>query len=331
MTTELSKIDLNLLVLFEVVCSTGAIGAAAERLHMTQPAMSMGLKRLRELVDDPLFVRAGRGVEPTVKASQLIGPVREALGIINRQLAGGEAFDLAGLKRHFRIVVADSMEPVVMPPILRRIAVEAPEITIESVAGTREFGAELKSGQLDMACFGYLIDGADIKSVAVDLYDLVAIVRRDHPRARRGLDIEGYRKLRHVVLNRELQIVANVVKDMVAADVTRRVPYVVGKLWSVPAIVEATDMAAMLPRRFATYAAARFDIEIHEAPMPLPRQHVYLMWHERHEDDPGHRWLREAIVEVARAPMPEIAPRAAATTAVGRSARGKARSGAGGT
>ena len=310
MATELNKIDLNLLVLFEAVYSTGAIGAAAERLHITQPAVSMGLKRLRELTDDPLFARTGRGIEPTAKATQLIGPVREALGIIGRQLGTGGAIDLSTYKRHFRIVMVDPMEPVVMPPILRLIATDAPGVSIEAVVGTRDFGAELKGGQLDMACFGYLVDGPDIKSVAIDLYDLVVVARRGHPGIVGKLDVETYRTLPHIVLNRELQTVANVVKDIVASAITRHAPYRVSKLWSKPAIVESTDLIGLLPRRFAEHAAARYAIDIHEMPVPMPRQHVYLMWHERNDDDPGHRWLREAIVEAAKIP-PTVAEPAA--------------------
>ncbi len=328
-TTELSKIDLNLLVLFEAVYSTGAIGAAAERLHITQPAVSMGLKRLRELTDDPLFARTGRGIAPTAKANQLIGPVREALGIIGRQLGTGGAVDLATWKRHFRIVMVDPMEPIVMPPILRRITTDAPGISIESVVGTRDFGAELKGGQLDMACFGYLIDGPEIRSVAIDQYDLVIVARRGHPGIPGKLDAATYRMLWHITLNRELQAVANVVKDMVANAVTRHAPYRVSKLWSKPAIIESTDLIGLLPRRFAEHAAARYAIDIHEVPVPMPAQHIYLMWHERNDDDPGHRWLREAIIQAAKVPPAAAAPankppvkaRAKATSAAPRRRR----------
>lgn len=300
---DLKKVDLNLLVLFEAVYSTGAIGRAAERLHITQPAVSNGLKRLREIMDDPLFARAGRGITPTAKATQLIGPVREALGIISRQLSTGETIDLATYTRHFRIVTVDALEPIIIPPILRQLGHTAPGITIESVVGTRDFGEQLHTGTLDLACFAYLIDAPDIRAEPIIPFDLVVIARRGHPALRKGLTLDLYRSLSHVGLTRELRALTHAEKDFVNQRVQRRMPYMMGKMWSSPAIVENTDFIGTLPRRFAEFVAQRYAIEIHESPLPFVDQHLYMMWHKRNDDDAGHRWLRESLLEAAKAPL----------------------------
>jgi len=299
---DLKKIDLNLLVLFEAIYSTGAIGKAAERLHITQPAVSNGLKRLRELMDDPLFARIGRGITPTAKATQLIGPVREALGIISRQLSTGEAIDLATYKRHFRIVIVDALEPIIMPPILRQLGHQAPGITIEAVVGTRAFGDQLHAGTLDLAAFAYLIDAPEIRAEPIMPFDLVVISRRDHPALRKGLTLDLYRTLGHVGLTRELRALTHAEKDFVNQRVQRPMPYMMGKMWSSPAMIENTDFIGTLPRRFAEFVAQRYAIDIHEPPLRFAEQHLYLMWHKRNDDDPGHRWLRESMLEAAKAP-----------------------------
>src|SRR6195952_4618132 len=115
---NLKNLDLNLLVVFEAIYSAGNISHAATQLAMSQPAVSNALARLRELLNDQLFVRATRGVEPTTKAKAMIGPVREALGLIGTQLGRSGEDDLASYRRTFRISPMDVLEPLIIPPLL---------------------------------------------------------------------------------------------------------------------------------------------------------------------------------------------------------------------
>ena len=130
-TINLRNVDLNLLIVFDAVFATGNISHAARQLALSQPAVSNALTRLREHFDDPLFVRAGRGVKPTTRSQQMIEPVREALRLIRQQFDGGGTLDLASYKRVFRIVIVDPLEPILMPPLLRDISAHAPQVTIE--------------------------------------------------------------------------------------------------------------------------------------------------------------------------------------------------------
>src|SRR5688572_25787321 len=127
---NLKDFDLKLLVVFEAIYSTGNISRAAEKLALSQPAVSNLLARLRELTGDPLFARGRRGVEPTIKAQAMIAPVREALGLIGRQFGQTGALDLATYRRTFRICTTDVLEPFLLPPLLDLIAERAPGITI---------------------------------------------------------------------------------------------------------------------------------------------------------------------------------------------------------
>lgn len=295
MAINLRKIDLNLLVIFEALYATRNTGRAAERLGMSQPAVSNALGRLREIIGDPLFVRSVGGVSPTNKAREIIQPVREALAVIGRQLATGDTIELSTYRRLFRIIIIDALEPIVMPSIVRTILAQAPGIEIENVQATARFADEIREGRIDLACFAFPIDTTDIIVKPLVPVDLVVISRSDHPAIRKPLDVETFGNLPQIALGRELRGLAEVDKKMTAASLPRRTPYMASKIWSIPPIVERTDLVGLVPRRFAREVAANFDIDIHELPVPLPEQYMYMLWHVNAEHDPGHKWLRDSI------------------------------------
>jgi DNA-binding transcriptional LysR family regulator len=293
---ELGNIDLNLLVVFEAIYSGGSISRAGEHLGMSQPAVSNALTRLRELMDDALFVRTRRGVDPTVKARRLIGPVREALSLIEGQLKSGRQIDLASYKRLFRILMFDLLEPVMLPPVLRQIAAEGPGISIECVRATPDFAEALRSGTIDLACFAYPVNAPDIVAMPIMSSDAVVIARRGHPGIGKTLDVATYRALGQVTLVPALRAVTNVDQDLAAHGLTRRAVYMVNKTWSVAPIVERTDLLGTLPRWIAQIIARNFDITIHDMPVKVPLHSIYMLWHQKSTSDPGHEWLRETML-----------------------------------
>jgi len=301
---NLKTLDLNLLVVFEAIYSAANISHAAKRLGMSQPAVSNALARLRGLMDDPLFVAKRRGVEATVKARQMIGPVREALGIIKGQLNTHD-IELATYQRRFRVLLVDAIEPIAMPPVLRTIAEHAPGISIEScLLASQDFAEQLRAGSLDLACFSYPFNAPDLVTVPICAVDIVAIARRGHPDIGDTLDRATYSRLAHVVLVPELRAMLNVEKDTVAHQVQRRVVYMANKLWSLPPLVERTDLIGLMPRWFAAEIADNFDVALHELPVRIAEQYVYMIWHAKNDADPGHRWLREAMLAAIREQSP---------------------------
>lgn len=294
---NLKNVDLNLLVVFEAIYAAGNISHAAVQLNMSQPAVSNALTRLRDILGDPLFVREKQGVKPTVRADALIGPVREALGLIGRQFHSGDEIDLSTYKRTFRILVIDPLEPLVMPHLLRIVDERAHGVTIESVPPFgMDFAAEILAGRLDLAIYVYPINAPQIVAAPAGGIDPVIVARRDHPLIHGKVTKKLYETLGHVVLVPSLRGMAHVEKDLIAQGVRRRVVYAVPKLWSVPAIVARTDLIAVLPRDFASEIGDSFGLAIYEPPVPLSTQYYYMMWHEKSADDPGHKWLREALL-----------------------------------
>ena len=299
---NLKNVDLNLLVIFDAVYAAGNISHAAVQLGMSQPAVSNALNRLRDLLGDPLFVRDKRGVLATVRAEAVIGPVRDALGLIGLQFDAGKEIDLATYKRTFRIIMIDPLEPLVMPSICREIDAKAPGIGIESYPSYRsDFSADVLAGRIDLAVYVYPINAPQIVAVPLCSVEPVIVARRGHPAIGRTLDAETFQKLGHILLVSELRGLSHVEKDLVAHRLSRRAVYTVTKIWSIAPMVQRTDLLGMLPRRFAEEIASSFNIEIHEPPVPLSAQHFYMMWNAKSTNDPGHRWLREAITKAAEA------------------------------
>jgi DNA-binding transcriptional LysR family regulator len=299
-TVNLRDLDLKLLVVFEAIYSTGNISRAADKLAMSQPAVSNQLARLRELIGDPLFARGRRGVEPTVKAQAMIGPVREALGLIGRQFGDAADIDLATYRRTFRISMFELLEPILMPPIISVIAERAPGISIEGSSPRVEFAQDILNGTLDLVCYAYPITSPDITVVPLAATDVVVIARRSHPGIGKTLDLETLGRLGYVGLAADLRQMTMVDRDLLVHGIKRRVVYGVPRLWSIPAQVAATDLVAMMPRQFAAYLAPKFDLDVHEMPVKIPGQHMYMAWHIKMDGDPGHKWLREAIAATAR-------------------------------
>jgi DNA-binding transcriptional LysR family regulator len=297
---NLKHLDLNLLVVFEAVYSAGNISHAAGQLAMSQPAVSNALARLRDLLDDPLFVRAKGGVEPTTRAKALIEPIREALGLIGLHLGSPDTIDLASYRRTFRISTMDVLEPLLVPPLLNAIAKRAPGITIEGVASHPDIAQDVLAGTLDLACFAYPTKSPEISIVPIGPVDLVVIARRDHPLIGKRLDVPTMHGLLHVALTAELRSHAQVDRELLVHGIKRHVMMAVSRLWSVPSIVAETDLVGMVPRAFAEYVAANFDIAIHDLPVAISGQHLYLMWNKKMDGDGAHTWVRDHLLQVAR-------------------------------
>lgn len=297
---NLRDLDLKLLVVFEAIYSTGNISRAAEKLAMSQPAVSNQLARLRELLDDPLFARGRRGVEPTVKAQTMIGPVREALGLIGRQFGDAAEIDLATYRRTFRISLFELLEPMLMPPILNLIAERAPGVSIEGILPRPEFAQDILDGTLDLVCYAYPITSPDIAVVPVVSVDIVLIARRDHPRIGTTLGVEELRNLSFIGIGTDLRHITMVDRDLLTHGIKRRMVYGVPRMWSIPPVVADSDLVALMPRAFATYLASKFDLDIYEMPVKLPIHTIYMAWHIKMDGDPGHKWLREAMMAAAK-------------------------------
>lgn len=288
-------IDLNLLVVFEAIYSAGNISHAADQLDLTQPALSNALARLRKQLDNKLFVRSGNGVVPTALADEIIGPIRDALFSIEQSIRPKEWFDPAVTKRHFRLIVADPLEQIVMGSLLRTIGSDS-EISFElQPPQTNNLEQALLEGKADLALFLMPIRVAELNNTPLCAMDLVLIARRDHPRVsahspREEVMREGFVALALGPGKLENSEKVNILKRLRPRQVCQ-----VSKVSSIAQLVSESDLVGLLPAIYARKVAAQFGLEIIALPVPEIEQKFQLIWHRRFDSDAGHMWLRDNI------------------------------------
>lgn len=291
---HINDIDLNLLRLFDAVYRARNVSRAAEMLDLTQPAASQGLTRLRTLVNDPLFMRTGGGVQPTPKAKRLAEPVRQALAMLEQALGESAGFDPGTANRKFHLHMSDIGEGRFLPELMVALRERAPGVRIETLPLARDRITEsLDSGQVDFA-FGFLPMVKDTERVKLLDDRYVVLLRHGHPFTRK-------RRTGKALLSalRELEFVAvrahsdtlRIVQQLQLED---RLRLVTEHFMVLPSIVKATDLAAVMPRNIARGFAGGYAIV--EPDFPHRDFTVSLHWSRRYEADGGNRWFK-ALVE----------------------------------
>ena len=292
---DLRNLDLNLLVIFEAVYSAGNISHAAKGLGMSQPTISNALNRLRDVLNDPLFVRKGKGVEPTTKAVSMVGPVREALQMIRSGVSEGVEFDPETNRRHFRLVMLDQLEPVLTPPLVKRIQAFR-NVTLEMLPISTEPVIDgLNDGSLDLMLAPHFPEAKEIEQETIGRADVVMIARNDHPEIRGSVSLEQFQRLGHIALIDKLRAMTRMDEFLRHAQISRHIAYKSSKFWSFPHILANSDLIAILPGDFARTAARYFPLQICEMPFQVPEQQIYMIWKANRTNDTSHQWLRREI------------------------------------
>ncbi len=296
------QLDLNLLVALDALLAEGNVTRAAERLGLTQPAMSHALNRLRALLDDPLLVRTPRGMVPTPRAEELAPAIRSALDDIDRALRGRPSFDPATSTRCFTIAAVDHGELVILPPLLARISAEAPGVDL-LVRPLRldKLEEELESGVIDLA-FGVISAEDNLATFRQRLFheSFVCLVRADHPKVGATISLEEFVALDHALVGPRGRRGGFVDSELQKLGLTRRVALMVPHFLVAPMMLAKSDLILTAPERIARAFAAILPLRIVPTPFELKGFDVSQMWHERQAHEPAHRWLRSLIVEICR-------------------------------
>lgn len=290
-------IDLNLLIVFEAIYSAGNISHAANKLNLSQPALSNALARLRKQLGNPLFVRSGNGVMPTALAEEIIEPIREALFVIEQSIAPKDVFDPAVTKRHFRLIVADPLEQITVGALLRTVGQQS-QISFELLPPqTSNIDEALLEGKADLALFLMPIRVAELNNTPLCSVDPVIVARRDHPRVsaqspREAVMEEGFVSLALSPGKLENSEKVNILKRLRSRQVCQ-----VAKVSSIAQLVSQSDLVGVLPAIYAHKVADPYQLQIVSPPLPEIEQKFQLIWHRRYESDAGHVWLRDNITE----------------------------------
>ncbi len=292
---NLRSLDLNLLPVLEAVYAERSLTRASESLHITQPAVSNALARLRLHFEDPLFVREGRGVKPTAMAEALMPAVRDALDRLRAGLEQRSVFEPARSTRVFNISARDAAAFIIAPPLVRSLLAEAPGIRIAWSQVTRgAISTELASGRLDLAIDVPGLRGTDLERMPLMSTPYVCVVAKGHARVRAPLDMPRFVALRHVVVSSRREGRSYV--EEVARAAGHRITPVMRLPHYMPAleIVRQTDLALTLPLPLAGPSG----LDILPLPPEFPALDSELYWRRETAEDPAHNWLRTRIAAI---------------------------------
>lgn len=299
---DLSRTDLNLLVLFEAVMEARHVGRAAERLSLSPSAVSHGLGRLRTLLGDPLFLKTPRGVVPTDRATELAAPIANILARVRGVVASAEPFDPVRSTRRFTIGAPDGVSSVFLPPLLAALEKAAPGIEISlrqllpreadtyPTVAWRDSLAELDARVLDLAVLPQ--DDFPARFAKRTLYDEVFVIalRKGHPTAKE-LSAEAYCAEQHLVVSHSGDPLGFVDAALAERGLSRRVALTVPNFMFGLALLADTDLVSAMPERFVTMYAGRFGVTAVPSPIPLPKFRLNVVAPKVALMDVGLAWL----------------------------------------
>ena len=297
---DLSRIDLNLLVVFHVMSETLHVTRAADRLGLSQPALSHSLKKLRDTWGDPLFVKTPKGMIPTERAQALAPAVEDLLTRIDRTILLGRAWDLTSAERTFRIQSTDFLERMLLPQLIPSMEREAPATSISFT--TARFSLpkeELESGRTDLAVagfFGELPPGFYRQKVFQD--EFCGAVRAKHPRLgkKTKVSLEEFCRERHMIIAPGGELSGQIDRELTKAKLSRRVAVGLSSFMSSGGILAETDNILVGPSKL--FQCSGSPLRTFALPIPLRPIQFVQVWHERNHQDPHHQWLRGRVRDI---------------------------------
>jgi DNA-binding transcriptional LysR family regulator len=296
---NIDQLDLNLLRALDVLLDECHVTRAAARLHLTQPAMSAALARLRQAFGDPLLVR-GKGVLLPTPRALALGPQVRALMLQLAALAVSPSrFDPAVMRRRFTLATTDYVH-LLLEPWLTALMQQAPGLDLAVVAvDSDRLTARLERGEVDLAVLNLQRTPEGLRSRTAITERFVVISRRAHPKLRRALTLDGFCALEHVLVSPRGGSFSGPTDEALAQlGRRRRVRLSVQSFAQVPSLVAASDLIAVYP----ALLAARFahELKIVEPPLAIPGFTMVTAWHERTHHEPAQRWLRDAVYAALR-------------------------------
>ena len=302
---DLSRVDLNLLVLFEIVLQERHVGRAANRLNLSPSAISHGLRRLRRLLNDPLFLRTPKGVVPTERALDLARPITEILSSARLVISTAEPFDPNTSNRRFTIGAPDGVSAVLLPPLVADVRATAPgiDISVRQIlpprGGTTEHVwdhvfTDLDARVMDIAVVP--VEETPARFVARMLYEeeFVIAMRSGHPFGNKP-SLDAFCGMEHLLVSLSGDPFGFVDEVLSRQGQSRRVVLTVPNFMFALSVVAETGLLAALPRRFVEMHAERFGVSSATAPLPLERSRIQAVASKAALADAGVTWLFERL------------------------------------
>lgn len=300
MSNDIRNLDLNLLKAFDALMDEGSVTRAAQRLVLTQPAVSAMLTRLRDYFDDPLFVRSQRGMVPTERALTLAGPIKQVLADINLLLQPIH-FEPQTAQMTYTIAATDYALKAVIVPLMAELKKKAPGVRVAVISVNQDsLSRQMEQGEVDLALVTPETTPEELHGRALYEEQYVCMMRADHPTAVSGhITLEQFCSLEHILVSSKGGFWGPTDDALATMKLNRHVGLSVNSFLVLPEILRITDMIAVVPRRLA----CRHDnLVIIDTPLEVLGFTKSMAWHERSHRDPAHQWIRALCLKVSQLP-----------------------------
>ncbi len=309
--SQVNAADLNLLKVFDAIYCCRHLTRAGERICMSQPAMSHALRRLRDLFQDPLFIRTSDGMVPTARAEEVAPLVGEALDRVQSALAAPHAFDPGTAEHVFTVGVNDYGSFLVIPGLMSHLRKQAPGIRVRTIQiGTTQLEhrgyhqtsyEHLDAGSIDISIMHRRNHPSRFDEEPLFAEASVCIVARENSAVGEKMDLETFLRLGHVKVYFESDEDPTWIDlELESRNLTRRVVVTLPHFPAAFATVAGSDLVATIPLRMATAFAPTDRLRFLEPPIPPLENQIVQVWHRRNTGSPTHRWLRGMVKEVCK-------------------------------
>lgn len=299
------RLNLNLLLALHALLQEGHVTRAAERMGITQSAMSRNLAQLRRQLDDPLLVRTGNGMHPTERAQALRGPLERWVADAEALVGQRTRFEPLNARLRLTVASSDHVQASLLPRLMLALAEEAPGLDLVFRTDGPRVAEQLVDGSIDLALApGGRMEGAELHAQRVMRDDFRVVHRAGHAWEELELDLDLYCEAKHA-LAAPLQVEGGLVDDLLRRrNRSRRVALVAPSFLSVGHLVATSDLVSTLPTRVAEHLAQTLGLVVRTPPLELPSFSLVQYWHTRQHANPAHVWFRQLVHRVGSESLP---------------------------
>ena len=298
------RYDLNLLKAFDALYKEQNVTRAAERINISQPAMSAVLTRLRDLFHDPLFIRDKFGMSPTEKAKSIHPTIEKALDDLDSLVFSEQQLDLSQEERTFEIAANDYFQVVILPELMKRIREKSPFLKIITRPYLQDLAESgIMAGQTDLA-FGRIHEPPNNLVVRQVMSENIACLAwGKNTKINEQLTLKLFEELQHVIVKPLGKLKTGIFRTLKEKHIKRDIACSVLNFHGLPSLIEGTDYIALLPRHLCIEFTKSSTLSMHELPVEIRGFEdfndipFHLAWHRRYQKDPAHQWVRQQIIE----------------------------------
>ena len=301
LTMNLTKIDLNLFHIFDIIYTEQNLTRAGQILGITQPAVSNALARLREAFNDTLFTRTAQGMMPTPVAQNVIPSVRSALLLLRNSVQEGHYFDPLTSSKRYKISVPDIEECTLLPSLMSLLNKHAPNTSLKTSHHRQaELINDLTTGALDFAINGPCTVPPNVRQLKTKEEDRVCVAQMGHSTIRGSLSLKQYADAQHIAIGDSSNSTSFLDVELARLGIKRDIVIETHTHFSAPPLVLITDYLLTVPRSLGESFQSHLGMQVFDLPIEVPPIQSFLYWHENAENDPANKWMREIIIKIMK-------------------------------